>query len=122
MNTLIALQFVYLALGMGCNAVSFFLIRRGRQPLAPTKLGLATLLFGIYAAGLVLGATGDAVIYRLIMGIFVLIGGWMGIASHIRRGYSPNSYFSRGSWCLAIGVNLFGLVLNVIGVIDPPHA
>ena len=122
MNKLIALQLVYLAVGMGCNAVSFFLIRRGRQPLAPTRLGLATVLFGIYAAGLGIGAAGNDVIYRLIMAIFVVIGAWMGIASHILRGYSPNGYFSRGSWCLAIGVNLFGLVLNVIGVIYPPHA
>lgn len=115
LRTLLILQCVYAALGVGYNVVSYARTAMGHAPLSTTSpfVGAAVLL--IYALCLLTGVYRKITAYRLAMAFFVVVLGYGGVVKHLLNYPDGLSlYYSLTAYVIAIGINVYGLVLNVI--------
>lgn len=117
--TVLALQFLYLFLAISYNVVSLALKRRDGRPLAPTNIRVALIVFGFYALTLSLGYLDHAILYRGIMAVFAVFIGLTGVLPHLKRGPAVH-YRSRAAWITAILINIFGVGVNLAGVVFGP--
>ncbi len=114
---LLRLQVIYFILGIVYNAVSLYLISQGGKGLAPTQPVMGTISMIGYALFLIPGFLNKRILYRILMGVAVLVIGYGGVVTHVINIFTqPQLYLSVLSWALAVGINLFGLVLNIIAV------
>jgi len=117
LTTLLSLQVIYFILGILYNALSLYLTTIGNAPLAPTQPVLGTISMITYALFLIPGYLRKLTLYRILMGVAILVIGYGGVVTHIINILTqPQIYSSMLSWAAAIGINLFGLVLNIIAV------
>jgi len=117
LSTLLLLQVIYFILGILYNGVSLFLISQGQPALAPTQPVTGTITMVIYALFLIPGYLRKITLYRILMGVAILVIGYGGVVTHIINIFTqPQVYSSIISWTAAVGINLFGLVLNIIAV------
>jgi len=117
LTTLLRLQIIYVILGVLYNGVSLFLITMGRPALAPTQPVLGTISLIVYALCLIPGYMRKLTLYRVLMGVAIIVMGYGGVVTHIINIFTqPQLYSSIFSWALAVGINLFGLALNIIAV------
>jgi len=115
LTTLLLLQVIYFILGILYNGVSLFLISQGQPGLAPTQPVMGTISMITYALFLVPGYLRKITLYRILMGVAIIVIGYGGVVTHIINIFTqPQLYSSILSWALAVGINLFGLVLNII--------
>jgi hypothetical protein len=71
-----------------------------------------------YALFLIPGYLRKITLYRILMGIAVIVMGYGGVVTHIMNIFTqPQVYSSIVAWAVAVGVNLFGLSLNIIAVL-----
>ena len=118
LRTLLLLQVIYVILWVAYNGVSLYLKAQGQPALAPTQPVLGTISMIIYALCLIPGFLRKITIYRILMGVAIVVMGYGGVVTHIINTFTqPQVYSSMVSWALAVGINLFGLVLNVIAVL-----
>lgn len=118
LKMLLRLQVIYLILGIVYNLVSMYFTTAGQQPLGPTNpiLGVVTMI--IYALFLIPGYLSRLTIYRILMGVAVIVLGYGGVVTHIINIFTQaQAYISIVAWAAAVGINLFGLVLNIIAVL-----
>jgi hypothetical protein len=116
--TLLRLQIVYLVLGILYNAVSMYLTAMGKPALAPTQPVLGVISMVVYALFLIPGYLRKITLYRILMGVAILVLGYGGVVTHIINIFTqPQVYSSIAAWAAAVGINLFGLVLNIIAVL-----
>lgn len=111
---LLRYQVLYMLLGIGYNLVSIMMKRSGGRPLAQTNpvAGIAVmLLFGLF---LIPGFLNSALTYRILMGVAVIALGYFGVITHLLNYGNLQLYYSPAVWILAIAINLFGLVLNLL--------
>ena len=117
MKTLLIAQFFYAIMGIGYNILSFISVSSGGQAFsatAPLTGGISLFLYGLCLLPGFLGYTG---IYRVLMGVAIVAFGYGGIVKHLLN--YPGGldvYSSMTAYVIAIGINVFGLVLNVIAV------
>ena len=72
----------------------------------------------IYALFLIPGFLRKIILYRVLMGVAIIVLGYGGVVTHIINIFTqPQVYASMLAWAGAVGINLFGLVLNVIAVL-----
>jgi multisubunit Na+/H+ antiporter MnhB subunit len=117
LSTLLRLQVIYFILGILYNGVSLFLMSQGQPGLAPTQPVMGTISMIIYALFLIPGYLRKITLYRILMGVAIIVIGYGGVVTHIINIFTqPQLYSSIISWALAVGINLFGLVLNIIAV------
>jgi len=117
LTTLLRLQVIYFVLGMLYNGVSLYLAAQGKPALAPTQPVLGAISMITYALFLIPGYLRKLTLYRILMGIAILVMGYGGVVTHIINIFTqPQAYSSLLSWAAAVGINLFGLVLNIIAV------
>jgi len=117
LTTLLLLQVIYFILGILYNGVSLFLISEGQPGLAPTQPVMGTISMITYALFLIPGYLRKLTLYRVLMGVAIIVIGYGGVVTHIINIFTqPQLYSSFMSWALAVGINLFGLVLNIIAV------
>ena len=117
LTTLLRLQVIYFVLGMLYNGLSLYLTAAGKPPLAPTQPVLGAISMVIYALFLIPGYLGKTTLYRILMGVAILVMGYGGVVTHIINIFTqPQVYSSILSWAAAVGINVFGLVLNIIAV------
>ena len=117
LTTLLRLQVIYFVLGILYNGLSFYLTSTGKPALAPTQPVLGAISMITYALFLIPGYLRKITLYRILMGIAVIIMGYGGVVTHIINIFTqPQVYSSIVSWAVAVGINLFGLVLNIIAV------
>jgi len=117
LRTLLLLQVTYFILGILYNGVSLYLISQGGKGLAPTQPVMGTISMIVYALFLIPGYMKKITLYRILMGVAILVLGYGGVVTHIINIFTqPQLYSSIVSWALAVGINLFGLVLNTIAV------
>ena len=117
LTTLLRLQVIYFILGILYNAVSLYLTTTGKPPLAPTQPVLGTISMITYALFLIPGYLRQITLYRILMGVAIIVLGYGGVVTHIINIFTqPQVYSSIISWAAAVGINLFGLVLNIIAV------
>jgi hypothetical protein len=70
-----------------------------------------------YALFLIPGYLRKITLYRILMGVAILVMGYGGVVTHIINIFTqPQVYSSILSWAAAVSINLFGLVLNIIAV------
>jgi len=118
LSTLLLLQVIYFILGILYNGVSLFLISQGQLGLAPTQPVMGTISMITYAIFLIPGYLRKITLYRILMGVAILVLGYGGVVTHIINIFTqPQVYSSILSWAAAVGINLFGLVLNIIAVL-----
>jgi hypothetical protein len=118
LTTLLSLQVMYFVLGMLYNGVSLYLTSTGKPGLAPTQPVLGAISMITYALLLIPGYLRQITVYRILMGFAILVMGYGGVVTHIINIFTqPQVYSSILAWGAAVGINLFGLVLNVIAVL-----
>ncbi len=114
---LLRYQIVYLLLGLGYNVMSLMMKRRSGRPLSftnPVTGILVMLLFGLF---LIPGFLSSYQAYRILMGISAIALGYSGVIVHLRNYRKLNLYDSTTAWILAVLINLFGVVLNLMAAI-----
>jgi hypothetical protein len=115
LNRLLQLQVLYAVLGLAYNAVSFYSSMVLKQALAPTNPILGAISMVVYGLFLVPGFLGKITLYRILMVIAILVIGYGGVVTHIINIFTqPQVYSSIWAWAFALGINVFGLVLNII--------
>lgn len=118
LTSLLRLQLLYAALGIGFNMVSYALIASGHPGLTAVNpmVGCTTML--IYVLMLLPGFFRKLMLYRVLMGVCVIALGYGGVVGHILNAFGGkmNLYSSAAAWALAVLINSFGLVLNLIAV------
>jgi hypothetical protein len=118
LTTLLRLQVIYFVLGMLYNGLSFYLTSTGQLALAPTQPVLGAISMIVYALFLIPGYLRKITPYRILMGIAIIVMGYGGVVTHIINIFTqPQVYSSIAAWAGAVGINLFGLVLNIIAVL-----
>jgi hypothetical protein len=116
--TLLRLQVIYFVLGILYNGLSLYLTSTGKPALAPTQPVLGAISMITYALFLIPGYRRKITLYRILMGIAVIVMGYGGVVTHIINIFTqPQVYSSIVAWAVAVGVNLFGLALNIIAVL-----
>jgi len=117
LSRLLKLQWFYIILGVGYNVVSYIVVMSGGQQLSttpPLRGAPAMLMYGLF---LIAAYKGRFALYRILMFLAILIYGWGGIGIHLMKYIrDPSQYASFTAWILAMGINVFGLVLSIIAV------
>jgi len=118
LTTLLRLQVIYFVLGMLYNGLSFYLTSTGQPALAPTQPVLGAVSMIVYALFLIPGYLRKITLYRILMGVAIIVMGYGGVVTHIINIFTqPQVYSSIVAWAFALGINFFGLVLNIIAVL-----
>lgn len=118
LRSLLQLQILYALMGIAYNGVSFYYAMVLKQPLSSTSPVLGTITMTIYALFLIPGFLGKITFYRILMLVAILVIGWGGIVTHIINIFTqPQLYYSLVAWAIAVGINVFGLVLNIIAAL-----
>ncbi len=112
LNHLLVLQMVYCFLGIMYNVGSMLSIRIGLQDFATTDPVFGVVGMSLYGLFLSSGLLKTQSLYRILMGISVLMLGYGGIVVHLMNVTHRDLYQSVWTWVGAIGINAFGLVLN----------
>lgn len=117
LRTLLILQTAYCLLGLTYNGVSYCISAMGMQSLTPTSPVLGVIVMMIHGIFLLPGYRRAVMPYRIVMGISVIVLGYGGVVTHILNIFAqPALYSSLAAWAVAVIINLFGLVLNLIAV------
>lgn len=115
LKNLLRLQLAYFIAGMAYNVLSYALSSSNGAPLAPTAplMGGASMI--VYALFLLPGAFRRITIYRVLMALAAIAMGYGGVVKHVINFFGNLPlYRSLTAWAFALGINLFGLVLNII--------
>ena len=114
LERLLRLQFLYCLLGILFNVISAYLLSQGMKALTPTEPLAGIVVMSIYGLFLLSGKMRQIRLYRVLMGLAVMIFIYSGIIKHmISLTQNPELYFSLASGLIAIAINLFGLILNI---------
>lgn len=115
LKTLLLLQLAYAVMGVGYNVLSYLSVASGGQAFSATAPLTGGLSLTLYALCLVPGFAGYTGIYRVLMLLSIVVFGYGGIVKHLLN--YPGGldiYSSMTAYVLAIGINVFGLALNVL--------
>lgn len=113
LSKLLMLQMAYCFTGIIYNVGSLLAQRNGQPAWASTDavMGVAGMaLYGLFlSAGLMINLT----LYRVLIGASVVLLGYGGVITHLLNIGHMELYQSIWTWMAAIGVNAFGMVLNL---------
>lgn len=112
LNRLLMLQLVYSFTGVMYNVGSLLALRDGLPAYAPTDPVIGAAGMSLVALFVAAGLLENLVLYRVLMGIAVVLAGYAGVVAHLLNIGHLELYQSVWTWAGAIGVNSFGLVLN----------
>lgn len=116
LKTLLRLQLGYYALGMLFNVGSFYAVSNGDQQWTPNAPIPAAMFMTLYATFLIPGFLKKVTIYRILMVVAVVLMGYGGVVKHIGlMQESPELYCCTAAMIIGPGINVFGLILNLIG-------
>ena len=115
LTALLKLQVVYVILGLAYNCLNLYFMATGKTPLASVQPLPGFVAMVVYALFLIPGYLRKLVLYRILMGIAIVVMGYGGVVANIINIFTrPELYSSIVAWAAAVGINLFGLVLNII--------
>lgn len=116
LKNLLKLQLAYYILGMLFNAGSLYSISNGAQQWTPNAPIPAAMFMTLYATFLLPGVFKKIPLYRILMGVAVILMGYGGVVKHIGLMQdSPELYCCTAAMIIGPGINVFGLILNIIG-------
>ena len=109
-------QLTYCLLGIGYNVVSYLAVSGGKPPLSATLPIVGATSMTVYGLCLIPGFLRAHTAYRVLMGLCIVVFGYGGIIKHILNltGSGLDLYSSSTAWLFAVGINVFGLVLNIL--------
>ena len=115
LKTLLRLQLGYYALGMLFNAGSYYSLANGHQQWTPNDPIPAAMFMTLYATFLIPGLLKKIPFYRILMVAAVILMGYGGVFKHIGLMQStPELYCCTAAMIIGPGINVFGLVLNLV--------
>jgi hypothetical protein len=115
---LLLLQVIYCLLGLGYNLVSYILISKGAPPLSATAPLVGAVSMLVYGICLAPGFLGAHRVYRVLMAAAIIVYGYGGVIKHLLNMTQEGlaQYHSLAAWAFAMGINVFGLILNILAV------
>lgn len=118
LRQVLKLQVVYVFAGIAYNIASWLHLTYQGSTLSPTNPLMGILALLIYAVFLLSGYFRKLLLYRILMGVAVLVFGYGGIVIHIiGLIFHSEDYYSIGAGLLAILINTFGFILNLYAVL-----
>ncbi len=118
LKTLLKLQLGYYALGMLFNFGSMYSLANGQQQWTPNDPYPAAISMTLYALFLIPGFMKKITLYRILMGIAVILMGYGGVVKHFSMMQeTPELYCCMAAMIIGPGINVFGLVLNLLGAL-----
>ncbi len=115
---MLKLQLFYCCLGMGYNLVSYVKVASGGRQLSSTSPITGAIFMGAYGVILLVGYKGLCRAYQGLMAIMLLMIFYNGIIHHfIVYAQNPDVYASWLSCAMAITINFFGSILNLLAAI-----
>ena len=105
LKRLLSVQFVYCLLGVGYNLASYLQISAGSPPLSATPPLVGGISMFVYGICLTPGIFGAVTVYRVLMGLAIIVYGYGGIVKHLINFYQNGliGYSSLAAWAIAIG-------------------
>ncbi|GGE98881.1 hypothetical protein H1W37_18225 [Stappia taiwanensis] len=119
LRVLVRLQWVFAALAVGFLIASAARAAIVGAPLSAANIPASIGLFVLYAASLFLPRAGRLGWYRLAMIPALVFFGGGGVIANVLR-YAENgleSYASVTAFVIAVGINAFGTILNLIAAL-----
>ncbi len=117
LKNLLQLQLLYYGLGMLFNFGSMWSIHNGDQQWTPNDPIPASMFMTLYALFLLPGFFKKITLYRVLMGVAVVLMGYGGVVKHFNLiQETPELYCCTAAMVVGPGINVFGLILNLMGV------
>ena len=116
-NRLLILQMIYCFAGVMYNVGSLLALRNGQPAWASTDAVFGVFGMSLYGLFLSSGLLKNLTLYRVLMGLSVILYGYGGVLAHLLNIGHLELYQSVWTWAGAIGVNSFGLVLNLVAAL-----
>lgn len=113
LNRLLILQMVYCYAGIMYNVCSLLAVRGGQQAWASTDAVMGAAGIALYGLFLSTGLMRNLTLYRVLMGLCVVLIGYGGVVAHLMNIGHLDLYQSVWTWAGAIIVNGIGAVLNL---------
>ena len=113
LNRLLMLQMAYCFTGIIYNVGSMLAQRNGQPAWASTDAVMGVAGVALYGLFLSAGLMKNLTLYRLLMGASVVLLGYGGVITHLLNIGHIELYQSVWTWAGAIGINGFGLALNL---------
>ena len=116
LKNLLQLQLLYYGLGMLFNFGSMWSIHNGDQQWTPNDPIPASMFMTLYALFLLPGFFKKITLYRVLMGVAVVLMGYGGVVKHLSLiQETPELYCCTAAMIVGPGINVFGLILNLMG-------
>lgn len=113
LNRLLMLQMAYAFTGIMYNVGSLLAQRSGQPAWASTDAVMGVAGVALYGLFLGAGLMKSLTLYRVLMGVAVVLLGYGGVITHLLNMGHMELYQSVWTWAGAVGINGFGLVLNL---------
>ena len=117
LNRLLMLQMAYAFAGIMYNVGSLLDQRNGQPAWASTDAVMGVVGVALYGLFLSAGLMKNLIFYRVLMGVSVVLLGYGGVVTHLLNIGHLDLYQSVWTWAGAIGINGFGLVLNLLAAL-----
>ena len=114
LNRLLMLQMAYAFIGIMYNVGSLLDQRNGQPAWASTDAVMGVVGVALYGLFLSAGLMKNLTFYRVLMRVSVVLLGYGGVVTHLLNIGHLDLYQSVWTWAGAIGINGFGLVLNLL--------
>ena len=111
------LQMLYCFAGIMYNVGSILVVRNGQIAWASTDAVMGIAGMSLYGLFLSAGLMKNLSLYRVLMGVSVIVLGYGGVITHLLNFSQLELYQSVWTWLGAIGINTFGLLLNLSGTL-----
>ena len=121
LNRLLMLQMGYAFAGIMYNVGSLLAVRNDQMAWASTDAVVGVAGMSLYGLFLATGLMKNLSLYRLLMGASVALLGYAGVITHLLNFGQLELYQSVWTWAGAIGINGFGLVLNLAAALGWFH-
>ena len=113
LNRLLMLQMGYAFVGIMYNVGSLLAVRNDQAAWASTDAVAGVAGMSLYGLFLAAGLMKNLSLYRLLMGASVVLLGYSGVITHLLNFGQLELYQSVWTRAGAIGINGFGLALNL---------
>ncbi len=119
LHRLVRLQYIFALASVTYLLVSWWRKETLGEALSAAPIGASILMFIVYAVCLQLARLPKTLWYRLAMGVAVVLFGGGGVIGNIWRYLQDglDEYASFGAFIIAVSINLFGTILNVMATL-----
>lgn len=119
LSTLVRAQLLYAVLSSAYLIASAVMQAQTGAPLSAANIPASLGLFALYGLCLLLPRFGKVAAYRITMIPALLFFGGGGVIGNVARFADSGleNYASLGAFCIAVLINLYGTVLNIIGAL-----